>query len=141
MHSSLRVLNNRMLLVVWICGVAVLLIAAPTPLTIPVLLVALPSGIAAGVLQRVAIAANRAAFVSSVTAFDVRRALTGCRAGNAAIILQWLAFAAILILTVRDPATLPAAFLGVVAFWLARDVTTYPAVVRLEQSVSIAAIE
>ena len=142
MHWSLTPGFNLLLVCAWAAVLAALMaLGAPLPgLALPI---AGLGGMLVGAFQRRAMGASRDAFRSARTALVplvampvsllVRPALRTSASGRAALALQYaawlLSFAAV---AWRDP-SLPALLVAAALFFLARDATALPGVLRLNR--------
>ena len=132
MHWSLTPGFNLLLVCAWAAVLAALMaLGAPLPgLALPI---AGLGGMLVGAFQRRAMGASRDAFRSARTALEVRAALRTTASGRAALALQYaawiLSFAAV---AWRDP-SLPALLVAAALFFLARDATALPGVLRLNR--------
>lgn len=129
MHKTLDFQANRVLIVSE--SVALILALWATSGRIAVACaIGVTAGLTAGVFQARALRATPTAFATTVTAMDVRRAMTASRGGKLAISLGW-ATAAVLVLPALffRPILLAGVpwLTGYLAFMLARDVVAYPA--------------
>ncbi len=133
MHKSLQPGENRKILLVWVVGLALVFAFVPTRTSLAALAIALPLGVIAGILQRIALAKHQPVFLAANTAMDVRRAMTASKQGTASLVLQWATLLGLAVLCLRALDTVPSLMVGLLAFNLARDTTTYSAVVVLSR--------
>lgn len=131
MHFTLTRWFNALLMVLWATALYVLL-RTTAPLPLWNLAVGIVLGATAGRLQRRALSAGPAELTASQTALSLRKSMMATPAGKWSIWLKWANSIGQLVWAMAfAPDMFVGAWLvGVVAFWLAREVAAFPAVFR-----------
>ncbi len=129
MHRSLSIGTSRVLIVLWAAGALAFALVTRGAVALSVASGA-ACGVVAGLLQRVALRKDAAAFAGTATSLDVRRVLASSRSGKAAISLGWGCGIVVLPATMflhRNGPVAAGWFAGYMAFMLVRDAFAYPA--------------
>jgi hypothetical protein len=132
MHKSLTPGFNVILIII-ITGVLAIALVLSWRHALMLIYVTVPLGIAAGVAQVRALAANPEGFRSSKTAIEVRRALLSTASGKLSVVLLWGTgvFALIWAIAVNPSNPIIVWLAGQASFSLARECCSLPSLLRL----------